>query len=268
MDRHEHARFLGQQAGEKLREAGRQLRATAQAGIEGIARVMGEPAPCKSCGTPTPRWLLLTASWRLPTEVPKGFVRPHWCCSACVEAAELELAELRRDQVRQREYQRVFDHGQRAREKGYPATLTGPEWLATLDRFDWRCYICGEPFTDLEHLTPIARGGGTTTENCVPACSDCNTKKGSRHPDEIIRLAEAIQRARIVLATPVGSAAAEVGSNTPPESAAGAEVHVTMALISPDGQQVSGAAQEETPVVEASSPSQPFTPSVFDHPGV
>lgn len=251
MDRYERARFLGQQAGNKLREAGRWLGATAKAGLEGVEQIMREPAPCSKCGTPTPRWLLLTASWRLPAEVPRGFVRPHGCCPTCVEAAEQELAELRRDQVRQREYQRAFDHCQRAREKGNPATLTGPQWLATLDRFHWQCYICGAPFTDLEHLTPIAHGGGTTAENCVPACGDCNTKKGSRHPDEIIRLAEAIQRARIVLITPVGIAVSEVAINDLPESAEGTSVSVTVALISTaDAQPADGTQEEEPPAGE------------------
>ncbi len=44
------------------------------------------------------------------------------------------------------------------------------------------CYHCGGRFkpTDLtmDHLIPIARGGKSTKNNCVPSCKDCNSKKG------------------------------------------------------------------------------------------
>jgi hypothetical protein len=32
----------------------------------------------------------------------------------------------------------------------------------------------------LDHVVPIARGGGHTRENCVAACPTCNMKKGAR----------------------------------------------------------------------------------------
>ncbi|WP_413294955.1 HNH endonuclease [Bdellovibrio sp. HCB185ZH] len=44
------------------------------------------------------------------------------------------------------------------------------------------CYHCGEKFKSAEltmdHLIPIARGGKSTKNNCVPSCKDCNSKKG------------------------------------------------------------------------------------------
>lgn len=30
----------------------------------------------------------------------------------------------------------------------------------------------------MDHLIPIARGGKSNKNNCVPSCKDCNTKKG------------------------------------------------------------------------------------------
>lgn len=30
----------------------------------------------------------------------------------------------------------------------------------------------------MDHLIPIARGGKSTKNNCVPSCKDCNSKKG------------------------------------------------------------------------------------------
>lgn len=44
------------------------------------------------------------------------------------------------------------------------------------------CYHCGNRFKPAEltmdHLIPIARGGKSNKNNCVPSCKDCNTKKG------------------------------------------------------------------------------------------
>ena len=54
------------------------------------------------------------------------------------------------------------------------------------DRFS--CQFCGEalPTHDLtfDHLIPRSRGGRTTWENVVTACSPCNLLKGDRLPHE------------------------------------------------------------------------------------
>jgi 5-methylcytosine-specific restriction endonuclease McrA len=54
------------------------------------------------------------------------------------------------------------------------------------DRFT--CQYCGDAFSahDLtfDHVIPRSRGGRTTWENVVTACSSCNLVKGSRLPAE------------------------------------------------------------------------------------
>ncbi len=49
------------------------------------------------------------------------------------------------------------------------------------DRFE--CQYCGDP-KDLtfDHVIPRSRGGRTTWENVVTACSPCNLQKGGRLP--------------------------------------------------------------------------------------
>ena len=46
------------------------------------------------------------------------------------------------------------------------------------------CYHCGERFKPadltMDHLIPIARGGKSSKNNCVPSCKACNTKKGHK----------------------------------------------------------------------------------------
>jgi hypothetical protein len=73
----------------------------------------------------------------------------------------------------------------RAREKGLEATLILYEWLRKLDHYNNRCSICQSgPAQVIEHYIPISKGGGTTTENCDPACIPCNVEKSHRRPKE------------------------------------------------------------------------------------
>jgi 5-methylcytosine-specific restriction endonuclease McrA len=51
------------------------------------------------------------------------------------------------------------------------------------DRFV--CQYCGtEDDLTFDHLIPRSRGGQTTWDNVVTACSPCNLRKGGKHPDE------------------------------------------------------------------------------------
>ena len=54
------------------------------------------------------------------------------------------------------------------------------------DRF--ACQYCGEPFASpdltFDHVIPRSRGGRTTWENVVTACSCCNLRKANRLPHE------------------------------------------------------------------------------------
>jgi hypothetical protein len=72
-----------------------------------------------------------------------------------------------------REYDRVQEQLVRARYLQSRATLTLAEWLATLVHFRWYCAYCQEkPFQVLHHFTPRSQGG-TSSDNCVPACYSC-----------------------------------------------------------------------------------------------
>jgi hypothetical protein len=70
-----------------------------------------------------------------------------------------------------------------ARKHGVEATLTAAEWRETLVIFDGRCAYClrttARPQQD--HVIAIARGGGHTMDNVVPACGPCNGRKRD-HP--------------------------------------------------------------------------------------
>lgn len=78
-----------------------------------------------------------------------------------------------------REAKRVERNNQRAQRLGQPATLTLKEWLLIIHHYKWKCAFCGcQPYESIDHIMPIALGGGTTAANCVPACHACNNKRG------------------------------------------------------------------------------------------
>lgn len=50
------------------------------------------------------------------------------------------------------------------------------------------CAYCGEPVESganlhWDHVLPLTLGGANHVDNVVPACSSCNLRKGSKHPD-------------------------------------------------------------------------------------
>ena len=51
-------------------------------------------------------------------------------------------------------------------------------------RDDHTCQYCGRPGDTIDHVHPRSRGGSSSWENCVCACSTCNTRKNSRTPEE------------------------------------------------------------------------------------
>ena len=57
-----------------------------------------------------------------------------------------------------------------------------------LDRDRWTCQYCGHApgrgNLTVDHILPRSRGGPTSWENCVAACTHCNQRKGNRTPDE------------------------------------------------------------------------------------
>ena len=64
----------------------------------------------------------------------------------------------------------------------------GMKRLRVFVRDGFRCQYCGQkrPAAELtlDHITPRSREGRSVPENLVTACVPCNTRKGSRTPDE------------------------------------------------------------------------------------
>ena len=79
---------------------------------------------------------------------------------------------------------------QRARKRNLPATLSTEQWEAIKRAYQHRCAYCGKketkkrPLTQ-DHVVPLKKGGGTTSDNIVPACGPCNFRKSAGPPPSI-----------------------------------------------------------------------------------
>lgn len=84
------------------------------------------------------------------------------------------------------EVYRLANQRRRARVAELPHDLTLEEWNETLEYFDYSCAYCGVPEDNLcqEHVIPVVKGGGYTTDNIIPACRSCNKSKYTANLEE------------------------------------------------------------------------------------
>ena len=74
----------------------------------------------------------------------------------------------------------------RANKKNAPGGHhTAQERMAKFEKFDNICAYfprkgCTKTATTLDHVMPLSKGGSNAISNCVPACTHCNSAKGSR----------------------------------------------------------------------------------------
>ena len=85
---------------------------------------------------------------------------------------------------------RLYEARRSARKRGLAATLTTEQWQAILTAYKHLCAYCrakeskSRPLTQ-DHVIPLSKGGGTTSDNIVPACQSCNSRKQSGPPSTI-----------------------------------------------------------------------------------
>jgi 5-methylcytosine-specific restriction endonuclease McrA len=63
--------------------------------------------------------------------------------------------------------------------------LTLVQWRDVLAQYNGHCAYCGKKVKlTLDHIIPLSRGGKHSKDNVVPACSHCNSSKGTKTPEE------------------------------------------------------------------------------------
>lgn len=88
-----------------------------------------------------------------------------------------------------REKFQVSNASRLAHRHGVESTLTLDEWLGVLRGFGRSCVYCLKATTDerhqpntleIDHVTPMAKGGPNSQDNVVPACRSCNRRRGGK----------------------------------------------------------------------------------------
>lgn len=69
------------------------------------------------------------------------------------------------------------------REKPYrkpTSKIPKEQWLVLQEKYNYQCFYCGKSGSNLtkDHVIPVSKGGEDTMENIVPACMECNRRKG------------------------------------------------------------------------------------------
>lgn len=89
-----------------------------------------------------------------------------------------------------------------ARQKGAPGRYTTADVVAQFNAQSGMCFYCVRPMASfqIEHKTPICRGGTNWPDNIVCACALCNQRKGKRTAEEFFAIIRAEQVANDVRA--------------------------------------------------------------------
>jgi len=78
------------------------------------------------------------------------------------------------------EKRRAWNTQRQARKHGAAGYATAEQIAARITYYGGRCWMCGAPATEIDHVIPLARGGSNWPANLRPACRSCNARKGAR----------------------------------------------------------------------------------------
>jgi len=95
-----------------------------------------------------------------------GCERPHYCLGFCINHYQQRVSKPRRV----------------ALERAAVGDLTAEQLQARIAFYGWRCWMCSAPWTCIDHVKPLARGGSNWPSNLRPACRSCNARKHHRWP--------------------------------------------------------------------------------------
>ena len=60
--------------------------------------------------------------------------------------------------------------------------VTSKQWDEILRKYNFRCAYCGvQGNMTMDHVIPVSKGGEHSSSNVVPACAECNSRKGTKH---------------------------------------------------------------------------------------
>ena len=95
-----------------------------------------------------------------------------------------KLAWRKKRKLKQRVKNKLDNHRRKA-----GGRYTPTQWWDCLEEFDYCCAYCGKSeeevgTLEVEHMTPLSKGGIHGASNIVPACRKCNAQKGEMTLEE------------------------------------------------------------------------------------
>ncbi|HET6494558.1 MAG TPA: HNH endonuclease [Thermoleophilia bacterium] len=92
----------------------------------------------------------------------------------------------RRYRAAHRDEYQAYARNRKARNLAAPGTHTADDVQEQHERQRGRCFWCHEKLTEyhVDHVIPLAGGGGNGIENIVVSCPRCNLSKGAKHPTD------------------------------------------------------------------------------------
>ena len=117
-------------------------------------------------------------------------------CAGCQRKHNNQLTyeSKRRNPLKYMAMKKVHTHKRRNKMDG---TTTYKEVLTLARQQNHRCYYCGDSFFingtleyyfEIEHKTPVSRGGPNDISNIALACRECNARKGVQTAEEFLEM--------------------------------------------------------------------------------
>ena len=111
----------------------------------------------------------------------------------CAQEAEYRAKHIEKISARRSAYRAkhltehaVYEHKRRAAKANAEGSYTAEDVISQHTRQKGKCFYCHTRLDKyhVDHVIPLALGGGNGPENIVIACPKCNLSKGAKHPAE------------------------------------------------------------------------------------
>lgn len=111
-----------------------------------------------------------------------------WCKDYRAENGD-KIKEWKKDWNRRNpEKGRAYNVNRRAREAGASGRLSAEDVRDIVNRQKGRCAVCGtKTKLEMDHMMPLALGGGSHRHNFQGLCKSCNIRKHAKHPIDFNR---------------------------------------------------------------------------------
>ena len=91
----------------------------------------------------------------------------------------------KRNPERDRQHKKKATAMYYGRRRNAPGRASTDQVAARWAYYAEKCWMCGAPATQNDHVIPLSRGGSNWPANLRPACGPCNREKWDRSPLEL-----------------------------------------------------------------------------------